>query len=67
MTQQELELIVRKAPKKTKRRLYAILAYDLFQKHKIKERMRIYRAKLSTKKLAKKSYLPPLLLNFTQE
>ena len=32
MTQQELELIVRKAPKKTKRRLYAILAYDLFQK-----------------------------------
>lgn len=55
MTQQELELIVRKAPKKTKRRLYAILAYDLFQKHKIKERMRIYRAKLSTKKLAKKS------------
>lgn len=51
MTPKELELIVRKAPKKTKRRLYAILAYDLFQKHKIKERMRKFRAKLKEKKL----------------
>lgn len=48
MTPKELEQIVRKAPKKVKRRLYAILAYDLYQKHTIKDRMRIYRAKLST-------------------
>lgn len=53
MTPKELEQIIRKAPKKVKRRLYAILAYDLYQKHTIKARMRIYRAKLSTKALAK--------------
>lgn len=50
MTQDEILLVVRKAPKKIKRKLYAYLAYDLYQKKNNKERMQKYRAKLALKK-----------------
>lgn len=49
MTQNELMLVVRKAPKKIKRKLYAYLAYDLYQKKNNKERMRAYRLALKLK------------------
>lgn len=53
MTPKELEQIVRKAPKKVKRRLYAILAYDLYQKYTIKDRMRKLRERRKLSTLAK--------------
>lgn len=57
MTPKELEQIVRKAPKKIKKKLYAILSYDLYYKKMQKERMRVWRAKkkLSTIALDKKN------------
>jgi len=53
MTPKELEQIVRKAPKKIKRRLHAILQYDLYYKKIQTERMRVWRAKKKISTLAK--------------